>query len=73
MAKQMHRHRPMRHHHHMTAKKWRRHAAPEDSMTDQLNREELSRLQGGGAPMAPPPQAPPQAPSFSGPRPSGAH
>jgi len=36
-----------------------------DMMTDQLNREELARLQGGG----PPPSAPPQA--MQGPRPSG--
>ena len=38
----------------------------EASMTDQLNREELMRLQGGSAPMAAPPP-----PSMQGPRPSG--
>lgn len=66
-AKQMH-HRPMRHmarrHHHMMK------MSPGDQMTEQLNREELARLQGGG--MAPPPQmAPP--PPMQGPRPSSMH
>jgi hypothetical protein len=37
--------------------------APGDAMTEQLNREELARLQGGGGP--PPP------PAMQGPRPSG--
>jgi hypothetical protein len=62
---QMHHHRPMRHmvHHHghmgrMTGG---------DAMTDQLNREELARIQ-GAAPMAPPPGPPPMQ---GGPRPSG--
>lgn len=60
-AKQMH-HRAMRHvahHGHMGKKN------AGDAMTDQLNREELARIQGGapGAPMPPPPGA--------GPRPSG--
>ena len=37
-----------------------------DNMTDQLNREELARLQGG----APPPPPPPNK-AMQGPRPSG--
>lgn len=63
-AKQMH--RPMRHmarHHHMMR------MAPGDAMTEQLNREELARLQGGG--MAPPPPPPGMMGPGEGPRPSG--
>ena len=63
---QMHHHRPMRHmvHHrgHMG-----RMTGGGDAMTDQLNREELARIQ-GAAPMGPPPGAPPMQ---GGPRPSG--
>ena len=60
-AKQMH-HRAMRHvahHGHMGKKN------AGDAMTDQLNREELARIQGGGAPGGPMP------PPGAGPRPSG--
>jgi hypothetical protein len=39
-----------------------------DMMTDQLNRDELARIQGGGMPMAPPPGG---GPGQGGPRPSG--
>jgi hypothetical protein len=59
------RHRPMRH----AAKggKMRMKAGGSgDQMTEQLNREELARVQGGMAPGAPPPPPPMQ-----GPRPSG--
>ncbi|HLY47056.1 MAG TPA: hypothetical protein VKQ73_15845 [Stellaceae bacterium] len=59
---QMH-HRPM--HHHMAHHGHMGKKSGGDAMTDQLNREELARIQGGapGAPMPPPPGA--------GPRPSG--
>jgi hypothetical protein len=40
---------------------------PGDASTEQLNREELARLQGGGAPAA----APPPPPASQGPRTSG--
>ncbi|HEX3953095.1 MAG TPA: hypothetical protein VHW90_05955 [Stellaceae bacterium] len=61
-------------HHRMMAHKGRmwHHARSADSVTDQLNKEELARIQGGpgpapgGMPMMPPPP-PPQI----GPRPSG--
>jgi hypothetical protein len=39
-----------------------------DMMTDQLNRDELARIQGGGMPMAAPPGGPA---GQGGPRPSG--
>jgi hypothetical protein len=46
-----------------------------DQMTDQLNREELARIQGGGGgmPMGGPPEgmAPGPGPGQAGPRPSG--
>jgi len=69
-AKQMHHRRPMRH---MAGHMMRRghrgmHMAPGDQMTEQLNREELSRIQGGGGPGMAPPPPPPSGP---GPRPSG--
>ena len=43
-------------------------AGSEAGMTEQLNRQELSRIQGGAAPMAP---APMPAEGAMGPRPSG--
>jgi hypothetical protein len=47
------RHKRMAGHHHRMAR--RGGAAPADMMTEQLNREELARIQGpGGAPSAPP-------------------
>jgi hypothetical protein len=60
MAGKQRHHRMMRHHMAKGAK-----MSP-DRMADQLNREELARLQGGGQPMAP---ASPQA--LQGPRASG--
>jgi hypothetical protein len=55
--------RHMAHHHgHMGR------ASAGDAMTDQLNREELARIQGGAPP--PPPPGPMPMP-MEGPRPSG--
>lgn len=63
-------HRPMRHvsakSHHRGGGKMK--ASAGDEATSQLNRDELARLQGGGAP---PPMAAPPAPMQGGPRPSG--
>jgi hypothetical protein len=63
---QMH-HRPMRNvaHHHGHAARM----SAGDATTDQLNREELARIQGGGAPAAPP--AGMRMMPEGGPRPSG--
>jgi hypothetical protein len=46
-------HRPM--HHMVMHRHWMYHG---DTMTEQLNREELARIQGGGAPPPPPAPAP---------------
>ena len=55
-------HRPM---HHMVVS---HHRYQGDTMTEQLNREELARIQGGGAPPPPPPApgagAPPPPPKY---------
>jgi len=63
-----------RHHrtamHHMAHHGHMMHMGAGDAATDQLNREELARLQGGGAPMAPPP-APEGGAGQGGPRASG--
>ena len=53
----MHRHWAMRHHHGMMSSG--------DSMTEQLNAQELQRIQGGG--MAPPPPAPMGGPGGNNP------
>jgi hypothetical protein len=53
----MHRHMAMRHHHGMMRSG--------DSMTEQLNAQELQRIQGGG--MAPPPPAPMGGPGGNNP------
>jgi hypothetical protein len=61
-----------RHHravHHRMARHGRAAKANPNAMANELNREELTRLQGGGA--APPPPAPP--PAMTGPRPSSTH
>jgi len=46
-----------------------------DAITEQLNREELARIQGGGGaappPMGGPESGPPPGPGAMGPRPSG--
>ena len=55
-------HRPMRHH--MARGK----RANPNTMANELNREEMSRIQGGGAAPPPPPPAP-----MTGPRPSPSH
>jgi hypothetical protein len=67
MASKQRHHRATRHmarrghmHRHM-------HAGAGDAATDQLNQQELARIQGGGMP--PPP--PPAGPGPGGPRPSG--
>jgi hypothetical protein len=64
MATQMH-HRPMRHHAVHHGRMGKMNAG--DAMTEQLNREELARLQGA----APPPPPPPMPAGGPGPRPSG--
>ncbi|MGH7094636.1 MAG: hypothetical protein ACREFB_14015 [Stellaceae bacterium] len=62
-------HHPMMHHHmHMAwHHHWHRHHAG-DTMTEQLNREELARITHGGGAMMPEPQM--KAPEMGGPRPS---
>jgi hypothetical protein len=61
-------HMAMRHHwHHAWHHHWRHHAGG-DAMTEQLNREELARIQGGNMSAPPPPPSP-----MEGPRPSSAH
>jgi hypothetical protein len=51
-------------------KRYARGGGGGDQMTDQLNREELARIQGGGgAPMGGPPEG--AGPGQGGPRPSG--
>lgn len=69
-AKQRHKRVVSRHH--RVAMRHHGRMAPGNSMTEQLNREELARIQGGGGapamPMAPPPNA---GPGQGGPRASG--
>jgi hypothetical protein len=64
-AKQAH-HRPARH---MARRGHHRRMSKGDMMTEQLNREELARIQGGSAPPPPPPKAVP----FQGARPGPSH
>jgi hypothetical protein len=65
-GKQRHK-RPMRH---MAGKKHMGKMSAGDAMTDQLNREELARIQGGGGAMAP---ATEKAAPFQGARPGPSH
>jgi hypothetical protein len=67
------RHKRVMHHHRMAMHHRHGRMAPGDAMTEQLNREELARIQGGGGPPEPMPGGmPPNAGAGQGgPRPSG--
>jgi hypothetical protein len=66
------RHKRVMHHHGRMAMRHHGKVGPGDAMTEQLNREELARIQGGGGPPMPMPMESPNAGAGQGgPRASG--